>query len=302
MGVAISEMNVPKISVVTPSYNQGQYLEKTILSVLDQHYPNLEYIIVDGGSSDNSVEIIKKYEKYLKYWVSEPDRGQSHAINKGFEHATGDLFAWLNSDDYYSPAILGKVAELYLTNPDADVFVGAGQMINSTGKVVLYKGYPSGGIDLDTIYNWLSGHDFMQPSCFFTRKAWEKSGALDETIHIALDVDLWLRMARNNFKFIATPELLSTSLAHDKAKTTAYRHLMVVDASIVIIKHGGEQAVRRHLEDMAQRLSYLEKIINHPLLKLLRPFSRVIVKHVIRRRETPPDWLNHCLQKPSDKL
>jgi glycosyltransferase involved in cell wall biosynthesis len=95
-------IHLPKISIVTPSFNQGMFLEKTILSVLEQGYPNLEYIIIDGGSSDNSVEIIKKYEKHLAYWESEPDQGQSHAINKGFERATGEIFGWLNSDDWYA--------------------------------------------------------------------------------------------------------------------------------------------------------------------------------------------------------
>ena len=91
----------PKISIVTPSFNQGQFLEETILSVLEQEYPNLEYIIIDGGSSDNSLNIIKQYEKKLSYWVSEPDNGQTHAINKGFSHATGEIFMWLNSDDIF---------------------------------------------------------------------------------------------------------------------------------------------------------------------------------------------------------
>jgi glycosyltransferase involved in cell wall biosynthesis len=105
-----------KFSIVTPSYNQGQYLEKAILSVIEQDYPNLEYIIIDGGSTDNSLEIIKKYEKHLAYWVSEKDRGQSHAINKGFERASGDLFGWLNSDDYFAPDALKTVAEVYHTS------------------------------------------------------------------------------------------------------------------------------------------------------------------------------------------
>src|SRR5437016_7897009 len=124
----------PKISVVTPSYNQGSYLEKTILSVLNQEYPNIEYIVIDGGSTDNSLDIIKKYEKHLKYWVSEPDRGQSNAINKGFSHATGDLLTWLSSDDYYMPGALWALATMAMAHREASVFVGAGRIIDERSE------------------------------------------------------------------------------------------------------------------------------------------------------------------------
>ena len=124
----------PRISIVTPSYNQGQFIEETIRSVLLQGYPNLEYIIIDGGSTDNSVEIIKKYSPWLTYWVSERDRGQSHAINKGFEHASGDILGWLNSDDMLAMGSLRRVAEISVET-GCDVLSGACAMIDENAAL-----------------------------------------------------------------------------------------------------------------------------------------------------------------------
>ena len=126
----------PKISIVTPSYNQAQFLERTILSVLNQNYPNLEYIIIDGGSTDGSVEIIKKYEKYLAYWISEKDKGQAHAINKGFEKATGELVGWQNSDDIYLPNAFYKVVEIFREKPDYDVYFGNIYFIDESDSII----------------------------------------------------------------------------------------------------------------------------------------------------------------------
>ena len=287
----------PLISIVTPSYNQSQYLDKTILSVLSQNYPNLEYIIVDGGSTDKSVEIIKKYEKFLKYWVTESDLGQSNAINKGFKHAKGDLLAWLNSDDSYIPGALHKVAGAAMAEPQAHVFVGEGQIVDEMGKVRYYR-KPSPEIDIESIYNWLRGGDFMQPSCFFRQSAWNLAGPLDEDLHISLDLDLWLRMAKKGCKFVGIPELLSTALSHQSAKTTAFENFMIVEAAIVILRHGGgDAAVRERLEDIARRLSWYEanfnKIIDNPLFKILSPMIKLLFKPAVRWRETTPPWSNN---------
>jgi glycosyltransferase involved in cell wall biosynthesis len=287
----------PLISIVTPSYNQSRYLEKTIISVLSQNYPNLEYIIVDGGSTDNSVEIIKKYEKSLKYWVSEPDQGQSNAINKGFKHAKGDLLTWLNSDDSYIPGALHKVAGAAMAKPQAHVFVGEGQIVDEMGRVRYYR-KPSAEIDIESIYNWLRGGDFMQPSCFFRQSAWNLAGPLDEDLHISLDLDLWLRMAKKGCKFVRIPELLSTALSHQSAKTAAFENFMIVEAAIVILRHGGgDAAVRERLEDIARRLSWYEanfnKIIDYPLFKILSPMIKLLFKPAVRWRETTPPWSNN---------
>src|SRR5580658_2018681 len=119
-------MALKKISIITPSYNQGQFLEETMLSVFNQGYPNLEYIVIDGGSTDNSVEIIKKYENRLTYWESQKDRGQTHAINKGFEKSTGEIIAWLNSDDVYCENALFIIADFFEKNIEANIVVGNG--------------------------------------------------------------------------------------------------------------------------------------------------------------------------------
>src|SRR3989442_10732785 len=285
----------PTISIVTPSYNQGAYLEKTILSVLNQEYPNTEYIVIDGGSTDNSREITKKYEKYLKYWVSEPDRGQSNAINKGFSHATGDLLTWLCSDDYYMPGALRPLATMAMANPEASAFVGAGRIIDATGNIIYYK-EPPRHITIETLYRWLNGGDFMQPSCVFRRTAWELVGPLDENVHIALDVDLWLRMAKAGCRFVSTDSMLSTSLSHKNAKTTAFKYLSIIDCAIVVMKHGGETAARSYLEEVAARLTYseqnLKKIINNPVVRLVAPAIKLFVKPAVRWREVNPPWSN----------
>src|ERR1700682_3938734 len=136
-------LTLPRISIVTPSFNQGPFLERTIRSVLDENYPALEYIIVDGGSTDESVAIIKRYERHLAYWVSEPDAGQSNAINKGLNRATGTILTWLNSDDYYMPGTLDSIATAAVAHPEAGAYVGAGDVVDASGTVILHQVPPS---------------------------------------------------------------------------------------------------------------------------------------------------------------
>lgn len=232
-----------RISIVTPSYNQGKFLEKTILSVLEQGYPNLEYIIIDGGSTDESVEIIRKYADRLTYWVSEPDRGQSHAINKGFERATGEIFGWLNSDDWYHAGALQAVVDAFAANPDAGAVVGAGDMFyQESGDTLLVEPFE---VTLDSLYSFVDRY-FCQPSCFFTAKAWKQCGPLDESLHLAMDLDLWLRLAKE-FSFATIPANLSVSLVHADAKTRAQAPKSIVDACLVIGRHGGEGECRAKL-------------------------------------------------------
>jgi glycosyltransferase involved in cell wall biosynthesis len=279
----------PKISIVTPSFNQGAFIERTILSVLEQGYPNLEHIIIDGGSTDKTVEVIKKYEKNISYWVSEKDNGQANAINKGFHKATGELLGWLNSDDRLEPGALHTVAEHSRRFPRAGVFVGHGRIVDIAGEEISYT--KPGDLHFDGLCRWLAGGNFMQPSCFFRREAFLAAGPLDESIYMAFDLDLWLRLAKI-VDFQHVDKLLSTALSHEKAKTTEFPYHMVVDCAVVIIRAGGAEAAQERLNQMASLLSFYEDTINrlksHPVLRQAIPIARYFMKKRPGIEDFPP--------------
>lgn len=184
-------MTLPKITVVTPSFNQGRFLEETILSIHRQNYPSLEHIIIDGGSTDESVEIIQKYASRLAYWVSEPDGGQTDALIKGFSKASGEIWAWLNSDDLYEPDTLWEVAEWFQNHPEDKFIYGDALWIDFHGRPLKFK--------KEIPFNWfiwLYGYNYIpQPSAFWRRELYEQVGGLDRFFDLAMDADLWARFA-----------------------------------------------------------------------------------------------------------
>ena len=241
-------------SIVTPSLNQGRFIERSIRSVLSQEGDfRVDYIIVDGGSSDETLAIIKEYDCLLQNgrlpikcngvsirWSSEQDHGQSHAINKGFTQARGEIYAWLNSDDYYSDGALSVIADYAKLHPEAEAFVGGGEMRDLDGNLVQYK--PAFDVDPETLFGWINQY-FYQPSCFFRRNAWQKCGPLEEWLEYAMDLDLWIKIAKK-FKFVPVVEMLSTSQRHAAAKTTACWHLTAMEVALVIASYGGIKTVR----------------------------------------------------------
>jgi glycosyltransferase involved in cell wall biosynthesis len=208
-------MSLPRITIVTPSFDQGQYLEQTICSVLDQRYPNLEYIICDGGSTDQSVDIIRKYEKHLAWWCSEKDRGQSHGINKGFERATGDLYAYINSDDYYLPGAFDRVADAYQSG--GKMICGWSQYLEPDGGI---RPYPIQAHAEPS--DWLIKNPIPQQSTFWSAKIWRDLGPFRVDLHFSFDYEYWLRIY---FKGRIDPKLVHQCLAvfrlHEKAKTSS---------------------------------------------------------------------------------
>jgi glycosyltransferase involved in cell wall biosynthesis len=207
-----------KISIITPSYNQGNYLEQTIDSVLSQNYPNLEYIIIDGGSTDNSVEIIKKYQKHLHYWVSQKDSGQSEAINKGLKIAGGDIINWLNSDDYYTANALKTVAEHF---EDESVLVVSGRSDIWKNEKILVQ---SSGTDIySTVEKTIGWARIDQPETFFRNTAVEKMGLLNIQLHYVMDREWWIRylmyFGTQNIK--KTDSILVNFRIHEHSKTNS---------------------------------------------------------------------------------
>jgi len=219
----------PLISVVTVSYNQASFIEETLRSVIAQGYPNLEYIVVDGGSTDGSAEIIKRYASHLSWWISERDGGQSEALNKGFRRARGEILTWLNSDDRLAPGCLFQVATTYL-NHRPDLIVGrCARIMDPDLRPNHLHGckLPLGEVTrlplarlLDLDGAWLQGHFFHQPEVFFTRDIFDRAGShVREDLYYSMDYDLWVRMAKAQATVLTIPEVIAIFRQHGAQKT-----------------------------------------------------------------------------------
>jgi glycosyltransferase involved in cell wall biosynthesis len=204
----------PRISIITPSYNQGRYIEETILSVIGQHYPNFEYIIMDGGSTDNTVDIIKKYEGAINHWVSEKDDGQANAINRAMKLATGDIIGWINSDDYYLPGVLNHISNLIDINK-AQIIAGNCIQFNEEKKWINGSDLTNRSYDHRLPLNI----PIIQPSSFFTKKAWELAGKLNENLSFTFDWEWFIRNKKTGTEFIYTQKYLSVYRFHELHKT-----------------------------------------------------------------------------------
>lgn len=214
-------MHLPKISIITPSYNQGRYIEQTILSVLNQNYPNLEYIIIDGGSTDETVDIIKKYASHITYWVSEKDQGQTEALNKGFAKCTGDIFNWINSDDFYEPCALMEIGTLFKDNPAVDVVCGKEWSFKDT--VPEEKTLNEGSVVAKDIFETIRIGIIDQPCTFFRLNKINDFFPLDVSLKYAMDRQLWwsylLKFGQQNI--LQTSEVFTNFRLHGQSKSVS---------------------------------------------------------------------------------
>jgi len=206
--------NLPKLSIVTPSFNQGDFLEQTIKSVLSQNYPNLEYIIMDGGSTDNSIEIIEKYSSHLSFWKSMPDKGQSAAIREGFQRATGDIFAYINSDDYYLKDSFSNIIKIFHKYPNIQWVTGQGIVVNEN-NIFQYK-YKKPKITINNMV-YLCNCVF-QPATFWRKELYMMVGGINSNYSFSFDYDLFLHFLEHTPPILVNKEI-SAFRIHNKSKT-----------------------------------------------------------------------------------
>ena len=245
--------SLPLVSIITPSFNQARYLEATIESVLLQNYPRLEYSIVDGGSTDGSLEIIRKYEGRLAWWVSEKDQGQTDAINKGFAHARGDVLAWINSDDTYEPSAISSAVEFLQDHLEIGLVYGDANYINEDDRVI--GRFPAAQTDLVRLRR---GYVHIpQQAAFLRADLWRAVGPLDPSFYFAMDYDLWVRLAaRSQVKYI--PQTWANFRLHTTGKTIAADNRC------------WPEMLRVHYRDGGKFLSVI--VAKYYLRKLIAPF------------------------------
>lgn len=246
--------DLPRVSIVTPSFNQAKFLERTILSVLGQDYPNLEYIVIDGGSTDGSVEIIQKYADRLAYAASEPDRGQTDAINKGFARASGEILTWLNSDDTYTPGAVRQAVSFLQQNADVGLVYGDMNFIDENDRVIgKFKAA------LTDLRHLRRGYVHIpQPAAFFRADLWRQVGPLDPSFYFAMDYDLWVRLAQK------------TAFAYRRGDTWANFRLHSGGKTVVSDDRNWPEILRVHYRDGGSFFSPI--VVKYWLRKLAAPY------------------------------
>ncbi|MFZ5884734.1 MAG: glycosyltransferase family 2 protein [Chloroflexota bacterium] len=274
------------VSIVTPSYNQARYLEQTLRSVLEQDYPRIEYIVIDGASTDGSVDILKQYADRLAYWVSEKDSGQAEAINKGLARARGDIVAWLNSDDFYLPGAVTAAVKAFEAHPEAGLVYGDTVAVDEQGEFIHFPRYAQW-----TLEDLLTFHILGQPAVFMRREVLLQAGFLDPSFHFLLDHQLWIRMA-SIAPMVYVPERWAAGRFHESAKNVAQAAKFGEEAFRILAwaesdrrVSGALARVRRQSRAAAYRInarylldagqapqsfqSYLQSLVIHPKTALV---------------------------------
>jgi glycosyltransferase involved in cell wall biosynthesis len=246
---------LPLVSVITPSFNQARFLESTICSVLEQDYPNIEYILVDGGSTDGSMDIIQRYADRFAWWVSEKDRGQTDAINKGFARAKGDILAWLNSDDTYEPHAVAEAVALLLDQPEIGLIYGDANFIDENGAII--GRFPAAQTDLGRLRR---GYVHIpQQAAFWRTDLWKKVGPLDPSFYFAMDYDLWVRLAAlAGLQY--QPRLWANFRLHSTGKT------------VIADDRCWTEMLKVHYRDGGSRFSVIT--VKYYIRKVVAPFLR----------------------------
>jgi glycosyltransferase involved in cell wall biosynthesis len=258
---------LPKISIITVSYNQGEYIEDNIRSVINQNYPNVEHIIIDAGSTDRTLDILKKYDEFIS-WMSEPDKGQSNGLNKGFTRASGEIIGWINSDDRLAPGSLYKVAKFFVEHPDEIAVVGDQAMIDEKGnliKIIISRPY-----NFDYLVNYAKG--ITQNSTFFKKDVFNKIGLIDESLKYEMDKDLFIRITSiKDIPYI--PETLAEFRIHKNTKTARGIFYFAKESIKIRKRYGGRLFSPGMLNDL-----YI--ILTQPIrrIELLRKMAQLMKK------------------------
>jgi glycosyltransferase involved in cell wall biosynthesis len=234
----------PRITVVTPAYNQGQFLEETMRSVLMQGYPNLEYMVINDGSTDNTVEIIKEYEPYLDYWTTQTNSGQPTAVNTGMARSTGEILAWLNSDDLLLPRALERVALARMRNPEIKITCGFREVIDADSRVLGHWVHPR-----PCNYDLMRICYIAQETVFWSREVWEKAGPLGANWRYALDFDLWQKFMAAGYTFHLLPYFIGAFRRHPESKGSTMEHVRQEELREIYKRHLGRDIYERTLLD-----------------------------------------------------